>query len=85
MTRASKRKTPKRPPKQTGRTLRGRMARIRRELAALGAGGAGNGNGDAELFQSALEQLDALGDEIAEATDRMMTACEEIQESADAQ
>lgn len=87
MTRASKRKTPKRapqrtpkrPPKQTGRNLRGRMAHIRRELAALGAG-----NGDADLFQSSLEQLDALGDEIAEAADRMMTACEEIQKSADA-
>ncbi len=91
MTSASKGKKPKRarqrtpkrpprhPPKQTGRTLRGRMARIRRELAALNAG-----NGDADLFQSSLEQLYALANEIAEATDRMMTACEEIQESADA-
>ncbi len=86
MTSASKRKTPKRarrrPPKQTGRTLRGRMAHIRRELAALGAGGAGNG--DADLFQSSLEQLDALGDEIAEAADRMMTASEGIRDAADA-
>ncbi len=89
MTSTSKRKTPKRAPRRTprrtGRTLRGRMARIRQELAALGAGAAGGaGNGSAELFQSSLEQLDALGDEIAEATDRMMTACEGIQEAADA-
>ena len=87
MTSASKEKkskhapqrTPKRPPKRTGRTLRGRMAHIRRELAALNAG-----NGDAELFQSSLEQLDALADEIGEAADRIMTACEEIQKSAEA-
>ncbi len=79
MTRASKRTAPKRPPKQTGRTLRGRMAHIRRELAALNAG-----NGDADLFQSSLEQLAALGNEIAEAADRMITACEGIQDAADA-
>ena len=83
MTRASKRKTPKRAsqrtPGQTGRTLRGRMAHIRRELAALGAG-----NGSAELFQSSLDQLNALADEIAGAADRMMTACEDIQDAADA-
>ena len=86
MTRASKRKTPKRAsqrtPGQTGRTLRGRMAHIRRELAALGAGGAGTGS--AELFQSSLDQLNALADEIAGAADRMMTACEDIQDAADA-
>ena len=86
MTRASKRKTPKRAsqrtPGQTGRTLRGRMAHIRRELAALGAGGAGTGS--AELFQSSLDQLNALADEIAAAADRMMTACEGIQDAADA-
>ena len=83
MTRASKRKTPKRAsqrtPGQTGRTLRGRMAHIRRELAALGAG-----NGSAELFQPSLDQLNALADEIAGAADRMMTTCEDIQDAADA-
>ncbi len=87
MTSASKRKTPKRAPqrtpkrapKKTGQTLRGRMGHIRRELAALNAG-----NGKANLFQSTQDQLDALGDEIAEATERMMVACEEIQKSADA-
>ncbi len=83
MTSASRRKAPKRtsegPPRKTGRTLRGRMAHIRRELAALHAG-----TGNADLFRSILEQLDALGDEIAEATDRMMAASEEIQKSADA-
>ena len=83
MTRASKRKTPKRAsqrtPGQTGRTLRGRMAHIRRELAALGAG-----KGSAELFQSSLDQLNALADEIAAAADRMMTACGGIQDAADA-
>ncbi len=87
MTSASKRKTskraphrtPKRPPKQTARTLRGRMAHIRRELAALNAG-----NGSADLFQSALEQLDALSGEIAEATDRVMAAGEGIQAAAGA-
>ena len=83
MTRASKRKAPKRAPKrlpkQTGRTLRERMAHIRRELAALNAG-----NGDADLFKSSLEQLDALAGEIAEAAGRMITACEGIQDAADA-
>ncbi len=79
MTSASKGKKPKRALKQRGRTLRGRMALIRRDLAALNAG-----NGSADLFQSALEQLDALGDEIAEATDRVMTASEGIQDAADA-
>jgi chemotaxis protein CheZ len=58
------------------------MAHIRRELAALGAGGAGTGS--AELFQSSLDQLNALADEIAAAADRMMTACEGIQDAADA-
>ena len=79
MTSASKRKAPKRTPKQTGRTLRGRMAHIRRELAALNAQ-----NGSVDLFQSSLEQLDALGGEIAEAANRMMTTCEGIQDAADA-
>ena len=83
MTTASKRKTPKRapkrPPKQTGRTLRGRMTHIRRELAALNAA-----NGRTDLFQSTQDQLDALGGEIAEATERMMAACEGIQDAADA-
>lgn len=83
MTRVSRRKTPKRapkrPPKQTGRTLRKRMAHIRRELAALNAG-----NASADLFQSSLKQLDALGEEIAEAAERMMAASEGIQDAANA-
>jgi len=83
MTSASKGKKPKRAGQGSGqapgRTLRGRMAHIRRELAGRDAE-----NGGDDLFQSTLEQLGALGDEIAAATDRMMTACEGIQDAADA-
>ncbi len=54
------------------------MAGIRRELDGLRAQ---NGGGD--LFAATLEQLDALGNEIANATDDLMTACETIQDAAD--
>ena len=52
-----------------GQTLKVRMVEIRRTLSTLGVR-----NGHEDLFLSTLEQLDALGDEIAAATDRMMTA-----------
>ncbi len=79
MTSASKRNKPKRVSKRKGQTLRGRMAGIRREMGNLGAG-----NGGAGLFGAALQQLEAMGDEIADATDRMMTACEDIRDAAEA-
>ncbi|MBT3305666.1 MAG: hypothetical protein HN377_04210 [Alphaproteobacteria bacterium] len=86
MTKASAKKAAKRSPKGTAKraskravpTLRGRMAAIRKELSGLGAGAG------ADLFADTLEQLDALGDEIANATDRLMTACETIQDTTDA-
>jgi CheY-like chemotaxis protein len=53
------------------------MAKIRNELSDLRAD---NGNND--LFLSAIEQLDALSGEIAEAADKVMTAGEAIQKSA---
>ncbi len=68
----------KKAPKGNGPTLRGRMARIRNELSGLRVA---NGNGD--LFQSTIKQLEALAGEIAEAADKMMTAGEAIQKSAD--
>lgn len=64
--------------KRLNPTLRGRMASIRREL-----GGLRDANGSADLFRATFEQLDALGTEIAHATDCMMTACEAIQDAAD--
>ncbi len=74
------RKTGRTPSKRLRATLRGRMASIRKEMDGLRATNAGNGAG---LFASTLEHLDAIGDEIARATDRMMTACETIQDAAD--
>lgn len=87
MAKTSKRKSPtksgnkaaKRPSSRARQTLKGRMAGIRRALSSLGGS-----NGHEDLFFSTLEQLDAIGDEIAAATDRMMTACETIQDAADA-
>jgi chemotaxis protein CheZ len=78
MASASGKKQPKRSPKRSKPTLRGRMASIRRELGWLR-----DSDGSADLFKAAFEQLDAIGDEIALATDRMMTACEAIQDAAD--
>lgn len=84
MARTSRKKAPKgngtqkRNAKRNGPTLRGRMARIRNELSGLRVA---NGNGD--LFRSTIEQLEALAGEIAEAADRVMTAGEAIQKSAD--
>ena len=84
MARTSRKKAPKgngtqkRNAKRNGPTLRGRMARIRNELSGLRVA---NGNGD--LFRSTIEQLEALAGEIAEATDKVMTAGEAIQKSAD--
>jgi hypothetical protein len=57
------------------------MATIRKELDGLRDSAAGAGD---NLFASALENLDALGGEIARATDQMMSACETIQDTADA-
>ena len=57
------------------------MAPIRKELGGLRDARAGDG---ADLFASILENLDALGNEIAGVTDHMMTACEAIQDAADA-
>ena len=79
MTSASKRKKPKPASADKNATLRGRMADIRRKLDSLGAQQA-----TADLFTATLEQLDAVADEIADATDAMMTACEGIQDTADA-
>ena len=79
MTSASKRKKPKPASADKNATLRGRMADIRRKLDSLGAQQA-----TADLFKATLEQLDAVADEIADATDAMMTACEGIQDTADA-
>jgi len=73
--------TGKKPARRLGQTLRGRMASIRKELDGLRAAHAGD---EAGLFASTLEHLDALGDEITRATDQMMTACETIQDAADA-
>ena len=70
--------TGKKSPKRLNPTLRGRMASIRREL-----GGLRDANGSADLFSATFEQLDALGTEIARATDCIMTACEAIQDAAD--
>ncbi|MCH7832730.1 MAG: hypothetical protein IIC55_07650 [Proteobacteria bacterium] len=84
MARTSRKKAPKgngtqkRNAKRNGPTLRGRMARIRNELSGLRVA---NGNGD--LFRSTIEQLEALAGEIAEAADKVMTAGEAIQKSAD--
>jgi len=69
-------RTPKRNAKRNRPTLRGRMARIRNELSGLRVA-------DGDLFQSMIKQLDALAGEIAEATDKVMTAGEAIQKSAD--
>jgi len=71
-------RTPKRNAKRNRPTLRGRMARIRNELSGLRVA-----DGDGDLFQSMIKQLDALAGEIAEATDKVMTASEAIQKSAD--
>ena len=71
-------RTPKRNAKRNRPTLRGRMARIRNELSGLRVA-----DGDGDLFQSMIKQLDALAGEIAEATDKVMTAGEAIQKSAD--
>lgn len=72
-------KATERTPPRGGQTLKVRMAEIRRTLSTLGVR-----NGHEDLFLSTLEQLDALGDEIAAATERMMTAAENIQGAADA-
>ena len=69
-------RTPKCNAKCNRPTLRGRMARIRNELSGLRGA-------DGDLFQSMIEQLDALAGEIAEATDKVMTAGEAIKKSAD--
>jgi len=79
MTSASKHKEQNPASTGKGATLRGRMAGIRRELDGLRMH-----NGSADLFAATLAELDALGDEIADATDAMMTACEGIQDTADA-
>ena len=71
-------RTPKCNAKRNRPTLRGRMARIRNELSGLRVA-----DGDGDLFQSMIEQLDALAGEIAEATDKVMTAGEAIQKSTD--
>lgn len=71
--------------KRLSATLRGRMASIRKELDVLRDANAEARAGDgADLFASTLEHLSALGDEIARAADHMMTACETIQDAADA-
>ncbi|NQV85343.1 MAG: protein phosphatase CheZ [Rhodospirillales bacterium] len=77
MTKATGKKATIRTLKPTKPSLRGRMAAIRKELSGL------NGGASADLFAETLEQLDALGDEIAIATDRLMTACETIQDATD--
>ena len=69
-------RTPKCNAKCNRPTLRGRMARIRNELSGLRVA-------DGDLFQSMIEQLDTLAGEIAEATDKVMTAGEAIKKSAD--
>lgn len=74
MARTSRKKAAKR----NGPTLRGRMAGIRNELSGLRVA---NANGD--LFQSTIKQLVALAGEIAEAADKVLTAGEAIQKSAD--
>ncbi|NQU62072.1 MAG: hypothetical protein HQ512_13155 [Rhodospirillales bacterium] len=77
MARTSQPKTPKRTPDRGGQTLRGRMAKIRKELNVLGVS-----DGKDDLFVSTLDHLDALASEIAGATDQMMTAGEKIQKAA---
>ncbi len=77
MAKTIKSRTAKRPSPRSRQTLKGRMADIRQALTSLGVR-----NGQEDLFFSTLEQLDALGDEIAAATDRMMTATESIQDAA---
>lgn len=87
MTSTKKRKMPKQKPKRATKrplarkapNLKSRMAGIRKELNGLRAQ-----NGSDDLFRSTLDQLDALSDEIAEAADGVMTACEDIQDTADA-
>lgn len=79
MAKATKSRTAKRPSPRRRQTLKGRMADIRQALTALGVR-----NGQEDLFFSTLGQLDALGDEITAATDRMMTATETIQDAANA-
>ena len=69
-------RTPKCNAKRNRPTLRARMARIRNELSGLRVA-------DGDLFQSMIEQLDTLAGEIAEATDKVMTAGEAIKKSAD--
>ncbi|NQU57806.1 MAG: hypothetical protein HQ513_11265 [Rhodospirillales bacterium] len=79
MAKTTKSRAAKCPSPRGRQTLKGRMADIRQALTSLGVR-----NGHEDLFLSTLEQLDALGDEIAGATDRMMTATETIQDAATA-
>ena len=84
MAKTSRSKTPKKKPasRKAARSAedpKARLAKVRRELAGLGVT-----NGKANLFKSALQQLDALTAEIADAADRVMAAAEGIQKAADA-
>ena len=87
MAKTSRSKTPKKKPasrKAAGRAEgpqdpKAQLAKVRRELAGLGVT-----NGKANLFKSALKQMDALTAEIADAADRVMAAAEGIQDAADA-
>ncbi len=65
-------------PRRNVLDLKDRMIKIRRELTGIGAA-----NGKANLFRSTVEQLDALADEITDATDQVMMAGEAIQKAAD--
>ena len=78
---ASPSKSKKTKPATAGKsaTLHHRMTAIRRELDGLRAQ-----HGAADLFTATLEELDAARDKIADATDAMLTACEAIQDTADA-
>ena len=78
---ASPSKSKKTKPATAGKsaTLHHRMTAIRRELDDLRAQ-----HGAADLFTATLEELNVVRDEIADATDAMLTACEAIQDTADA-
>ena len=78
---ASPSKSKKTKPATAGKsaTLRHRITAIRRELDGLRAQ-----HGAADLFTATLEEFDAVRDEITDATDAMLTACEAIQDTADA-
>ena len=65
-------------PKRSVLDLKGQMTKIQRELAGLGTA-----KGKASLFESSVDQLDALASEIADAANQVMTAGEAIQNAAD--